>query len=160
MPDQPARRAGRGGPEVTTGRNEDLRDCATAFDCRERLPELSRAMGDDDLLKEIRIWKGARFEPNRMYFDLDNPQRGPFVAAGDEGPIADHTYACRDEVSERAWVRLATWQQLVSTDQARAMAIQEAQTGIGPTLGPGQVDEVAAVAEVARSVGGPTPVSE
>jgi hypothetical protein len=157
MPDQPTRREG---PQVTSGRNEDLRDCATAFECRERLPELSRAMGDDELLKEIRIWKGARFEPNRTYFDLDNPQRGPLVASGDEGLITDHTYACRDEVSERAWARLATWQQPVSANQARAIAIQEAQTGIGPALGPGEVDEAAAVAEVARLVGGPTADNE
>jgi hypothetical protein len=137
-------------------RTEDLRGCYTAFDCRDRLPELSRWMADD-LLQEIRIWQGARFEPNRTYFDLDNPERGAFVATGDEGPITDHTYACRDEVSEAAWAQLVTWGQPVSEDQAHAIAIQEQQIGIGPELGPGQVDEAAALAAAARSVGGPQP---
>ena len=63
-----------------TSRNEDLRDCLTAYDCRDRLPELSAWM-TDDALKQIPIWRGNRFERGRTYFDLDNPERGPFVAS-------------------------------------------------------------------------------
>ena len=58
---------------------DDLRDCATAYDCRDRLPELSAWM-TDELLKQLPIWKRARFERGQEYFDLDNPERGPFVA--------------------------------------------------------------------------------
>ncbi len=41
-------------------RTKDLRDCLTAYDCRDRLPDLASWM-DDDLLKQITIWKGTRF---------------------------------------------------------------------------------------------------
>jgi hypothetical protein len=109
-------------------RISDLRDCATAFECRDRLPELAAWMSDD-LLKQVRIWKGPRFEPGQLYFDLDNPERGPFVATGDEAPITDHTYACRAEVSEEAWAQLATWRQPVSEEQAEAIAIQARELG-------------------------------
>ena len=71
-------------------RKDDLRDCPTAFECRDRLPELARWMTDDEL-KQIPIWDGRVFERNRMYFDLDNPERGAFVATGDERPPTDLT---------------------------------------------------------------------
>jgi hypothetical protein len=66
-------------------RSDDLRDCPTAYECRDRLPELSSWMSDDEL-KQVTIWRGTRFEPGQQYFDLDNPSRGPFVATGDEHP--------------------------------------------------------------------------
>ena len=108
-------------------RMRDLRQFATAFDAREYLPELA-AWLSDDLLRQVRIFKGPRFERNRMYFDLDNPERGPFVATGDEGFIADHTYVCRDEVMEDVWSQLITWRQPISEDQAAAI---EAATSTG-----------------------------
>jgi hypothetical protein len=96
-----------GGP---TGRTRDLRGFPTAYEAREFLPELAASFGDDHL-RQIRIWKSPRFEANRMYFDLDNPERGPFVATGDEGFITDHTYVCRDEVMEDVWAQLVAWRQ-------------------------------------------------
>jgi hypothetical protein len=101
-------------------RNDDLRDCLTAYECRDRLPELSSWMSDDEL-KQVTIWRGTRFEAGQQYFDLNNPSRGPFVATGDEHPPSDHTYACRADVTERVWARLATWDQLVSVSQAQAI---------------------------------------
>lgn len=115
---------------MTHQQKDDLRDCLTAYECRDRLPELSAWMSDDDL-KQIRIWDGTRFEAGQEYFDLDNPSRGPFVASGDERPPTDHTYACRAEVPERVWARLATWDQLVSVSQAQALDAQVKNLGIG-----------------------------
>ena len=83
-------------------RTRDLRDCATAYDCRDRLPELSAWM-DEDGLKQLPIWKGPRFVRGRMYVDHDNPDRGAFVATGDEGPPTDWTYVCQDETPEPVW---------------------------------------------------------
>jgi hypothetical protein len=109
---------------------DDLRDCYTAYDCRERLPELSAWMADG-VLKELPIWRGGRFERGQTYFDLDNPQRGPFVATGDEKPPTDHTYVCRGEVTERAWAQLATWGQPVDEDQGQAIQAELDALGIG-----------------------------
>lgn len=105
-------------------RNRDLRDCLTAYECRDRLPELAAWM-DDDMLKGLTIWKGSRFTPDEEYFDLDNPARGPFVATGDEGAPSGYTYVARSEAAERAWVRLITWRQPLSDDQAEALQVQE-----------------------------------
>ncbi|MBX5490894.1 MAG: hypothetical protein IRZ14_07025 [Chloroflexi bacterium] len=112
------------------GEKDDLRSCPTAYDCKDRLPELSAWMADD-LLKQLPIWRGTRFEAGQMYFDLDNPQRGPFVASGTEAPPTDHTYVCRNDVPERVWARLVTWCQLVSTDQAQALQASIRDLGIG-----------------------------
>jgi hypothetical protein len=120
-----------GSPEG--GRLRDLREFATAYDARDYLPELAAWMSDDQL-RQVRIWKGARFEANRMYFDLDNPERGAFVATGDESPIADHTYACRDEMMEDVWAQLVTWRQPVDRDQAAAIGATAAQ--FDPTQAP------------------------
>lgn len=109
-------------------KNRDLRDCITAFDCRDRLPELASWMSDD-LLQVLRIWKAPRFEAGKLYFDLDNPERGAFVATGDEGYITDHTYVCRDETTEEAWAQLVTWRRPVSEDQAEAIAIRKNNLG-------------------------------
>jgi hypothetical protein len=109
---------------------EDLRDCPTAYECRDQLPELSAWMDDDDR-KQVRIWKGSRFERGQMYFDLDNPARGPFVATGEEAPPTDHTYTCRNEVPEQVWAKLATWQQPISESQAQAIEGTVAELGVG-----------------------------
>jgi hypothetical protein len=111
-------------------RNDDLRDCLTAYECRDRLPALSSWMSDDEL-KQVTIWRGTRFETGQQYFDLDNPSRGPFVATGDEHQPTDHTYTCRADVPERVWARLATWDQLVSVSQAQALDshVQAMSTG-------------------------------
>jgi hypothetical protein len=90
----------------------------------------------DDLLSQVEIWKGTRFEAGKIYFDLDNPERGPFVATGDEALPTDFTYVCEDEVSPAAWAQLITWRQPVSEDQARAIEIQTEQaTEPPPTKG-------------------------
>jgi hypothetical protein len=94
----------------------DLRGCATAYECRDQLPELSAWMSDD-MLKQVSIWQGRRFEPGEEYFDLDHPERGSFVATGDEGQPSDYTYAVRSETSERAWAQLVTWRQPISQSQ-------------------------------------------
>jgi hypothetical protein len=104
-------------------RLRDLRDCPTAYECRDRLPELSAWM-TDELLKQLPIWQGGRFERGQEYFDLDNPERGPFVATGEEAIPTDFTYVCQDEVSPAAWSMLITWRQPVSEDQGRAIDIQ------------------------------------
>jgi hypothetical protein len=89
-----------------TERNRDLRDCLTAYECRDLLPELAGLVPDEEL-KLITIWKRARFEPDQTYVDLDNLARGPFVATGAEGPITDHTYAAERDMPLHVWERLA-----------------------------------------------------
>ena len=111
-------------------RKQDLRDCATAYDCRDRLPELSAWMSDE-LLKELPIWKRASFERGQTYFDLDNPERGPFVADGDEGFATDRSYVCRADAGERAWAQLITWRQPVSASQGEAIDATVRELGYG-----------------------------
>ena len=110
--------------------NKDLRDCPTAYECRDRLPELSAWMSDD-ALKQLPIWRGPRFERNHVYFDLDNPERGAFVATGDEGVPTDWTYVRRADVPEQVWSQLVTWKQLVSEEQAEAIDETVEALGIG-----------------------------
>jgi hypothetical protein len=110
---------------------DDLRDCATAYECRDRLPELAAWMSEDDL-KQVPIWKGMRFEKGHTYFDLDNPERGPFVADGDERPPTDHTYTRRDEVPEGVWAKLATWRQAVTPNQGEALEAHVQEFDVGP----------------------------
>jgi hypothetical protein len=109
---------------------DDLRNCATALECRDRLPELAAWMSDE-VLAQLPIWRGPRFERGQEYFDLDNPERGPFVATGDEKPPTDWTYVCRAEATERAWAQLVTWRQPVSRDEAEAREWQRRALGIG-----------------------------
>ena len=115
-------------------RVQDLRDCPTAYECRDRLPELS-AWLDEDALKLIPIWKGTRFERGQTYFDLNHPERGPFVATGDEGTPSDYTYVSRAEVPEQVWARLATWRQPISEDQGRAIDLAAEEFAIEPDRG-------------------------
>ena len=110
--------------------NKDLRDCATAYDCRDAFPELSAWMSND-ALKELPLWHGTRFEPNHVYFDLDNPERGAFVASGDEGRPVDRTYVRRADVPEQIWAQLVTWKQLVSEEQGQAIDETVGALGIG-----------------------------
>jgi hypothetical protein len=110
--------------------NRDLRGCPTAYECRDRLPELA-AWAGDDVLKMLPIWQGRRLEVGQEYFDLDNPGRGPFVASGDTGPVVDHTYVCRAEVPEQAWELLATWGQPISRDQGEQIQWVGRNLGMG-----------------------------
>ncbi|MCC6177362.1 MAG: hypothetical protein IT305_18840 [Chloroflexi bacterium] len=116
---------------MSDNRMDDIRDCVTAYDCRDHLPALSAWMEDQDL-KQVLLWKGARFEPGHVYFDLDNPARGAFVATGDEKPPIDPTYACHDDVPERIWTKLITWMQPVSVSQAQALNMNEDAFDIEP----------------------------
>jgi hypothetical protein len=111
-------------------RHTDARDCATAYDCREAFPELSAWMSDD-ALKALPLWHGTRFEPNQVYFDLHNPERGAFVASGDEHRPTDHAYVRHADVPEQAWAQLITWKQLVSDKQGEAIDETVAALGIG-----------------------------
>jgi hypothetical protein len=108
----------------------DLRDCATAYDCRDAFPELSAWMSDD-ALKQLLLWHGTRFEPNHEYFDLHNPERGAFVASGDEDRPLDRGYVRRADVPEQIWAQLVTWKQLVSEDQAEAIDETVGAFGMG-----------------------------
>jgi hypothetical protein len=101
-------------------RPKDLQDCATAYDCRDAFPELSAWMSDDGL-KELPLWHGARFEANHVYFDLDNPERGAFVASGDEERPTHRAYVRRVDVPEGIWAQLITWKQPVSEAEAEAI---------------------------------------
>ncbi|MGN6360516.1 MAG: cold-shock protein [Thermomicrobiales bacterium] len=122
----------------------DLRDCLTAYDCRDQLPELSNWM-TQDRLKELTLWKGSRFEAGEEYFDLHNPERGPFVATGNEGPPTSHAYVDRRQATAPAWAELITWRQPISESQGEAIARQAedaapapAQSGAGIARGPRQ----------------------
>jgi len=101
-------------------KHRDLRGCATAYDGRDQLPELASWMSEDHL-KLLPIWHGTRFTRGHEYFDLDNPDRGAFVATGDEGVPTNWTYVCRDDVPENVWAELITWRQPISGRQAEAI---------------------------------------
>lgn len=100
----------------------------TAYDARAQLTELSAWM-DDDMLKLLPLWRGTSFAPDTEYFDLDNPDRGPFIATGAEGHPGDHPYVSRDAASEDAWTQLITWRQPLSDDQAEALQEQLRRSG-------------------------------
>lgn len=105
------------------GRAKIPADSLTAYDARAQLTELGAWM-DDDMLKLLPLWRGATFAAGAEYFDLDNPERGPFVATGAEERPGDHTYVRRDDASEDAWTQLVTWRQPLSDDQAEALQEQ------------------------------------
>lgn len=113
------------------GRNNDLRDCPSAYECRDRLPALSAWMSGDDL-KQLLIWKGDRFESGQQYFDLDNPDRGMIAATGDEGSPANYTYVVRSEVPEEVWAKLITWGQPMDAAQGEAISDTVAALGTPP----------------------------
>ncbi len=100
----------------------------TAYDARAQLTELSAWM-DDDMLKLLPLWRGTSFAAGTEYFDLDNPDRGPFVATGAEERPGDHTYVSRTDASEDAWTQLVTWRQPLSDDQAEAIQEQLRRSG-------------------------------
>ena len=111
-------------------KRRDLRECASAYDCRDRLPELAAWMSDD-YMKVLLLWKGSRFERGHEYFDLDNPDRGAFVAAGQEGVSHDGAYVHRDGVPEQVWAELITWRGAVSARQAEAIEMNVEALGVG-----------------------------
>ncbi len=47
-----------------------------------------------------------RLEPGRVYFDLDHPENGPFLATGDERVATGHNIVAQEDVSEEAWTEL------------------------------------------------------
>ena len=108
-------------------RDKDLRDAPTAWEARDRLPELANRLTEEDL-KLIPIWRGARFERGQLYVDLDNIARGPFVADGEEGIVRDHTYARRLDVPEAVWARL--------TGTGNPVGIGRPGGDVGPPQGP------------------------
>ena len=113
-----------------TQHHRALRDCATAYDCREAFPELSAWMSDD-ALKELQLWHGTHFEPNHVYFDLHNPERGAFVTSGREARPLDRGYVRRGDVPEQVWAQLITWKQPVSENQAEAIEEIVEELGVG-----------------------------
>jgi len=116
------------GGKTIAGRAKIPTDSLTAYDARAQLTELSAWM-DDDMLKLLPLWRGASFAPDTEYFDLDNPDRGPFVATGTEERSGDHTYVSRDDASEDAWTQLVTWRQPLSDDQVEALQEQLRRSG-------------------------------
>ncbi len=105
----------------------------TAYDAHAQLTELSAWM-DDDMLKLLPLWRGASFSAGTEYFDLDNPDRGTFVATGAEERPGDHTCVSHTDASEDAWTQLVTWRQPLSDDQAEAIQEQIGRGGIGGGL--------------------------
>lgn len=56
-----------------------------------------------------------------------------------EVPIVDHTCACRNEVSERAWAHWVTWRRPVSFDEGQTLAANLRALGTGEDIsGAGQ----------------------
>ncbi len=49
-----------------------------------------------------------RLEAGHVYFDLDNPGQGPFVATGDEEVAPGANIIARDEVSAAVWESLTS----------------------------------------------------
>ena len=116
-----------------TEKKLDLRDSPSAYEARDQLPRLSAWM-DADSLKLIPIFRRPRFEAGHVYFDLDNPDRGAFVANGAEGPISNFTYTSRDEVPEEVWAKLITWRQMPSDHQAQALEMEVEDFGTRPEI--------------------------
>jgi hypothetical protein len=110
--------------------NPDFATCETAYDCRDRLPELAAWMSDD-ALKALRLWKGRRFEGDHEYYDLKDPDRGAFVATGEEGVPTSGVFVCRDDVPEQFWAQLITWRQPVGARQAEAIDMTSRDFGMG-----------------------------
>ena len=113
-------------------RNADRSEPLTAYDDRAHLPKLAAWM-DDDTLKSLTLWRGPRLTANEEYFDLTNPERGPFLADGAEGPVTDRTYVARKAMTLRAWTQLLTWHQPISENQGEALVAQERALGIDRT---------------------------
>ncbi|HET8628171.1 MAG TPA: hypothetical protein VFL91_12160 [Thermomicrobiales bacterium] len=109
---------------------DDLRGRPTAYDCRHRLPALAAWM-DDDQLKELTIWQESRLRPGEEYFDLDHPERGPFVATHGDGPPSDHTYVARSQATTRAWDQLVTWRRPISESQGESIELLDRNLGPG-----------------------------
>jgi hypothetical protein len=102
----------------------------TAYDCRDRFPNLTTWM-DDDTLKQLSLWHESHLTPDEEYFDLANPERGPFVAGVDEWPVtADRSYIARKQIPLRAWTQLVTWHKPISQDQGEALEAQERALGL------------------------------
>jgi hypothetical protein len=105
----------------------DLRRYASAWEARDHLPQLASWMSDDDL-KQIAIWDGWSFEANQTYFDLDNPERGPFTATGQEAIPHDWTYVRERDVPPQVWAKLVTWKRPLDEGEGETLARQTRQS--------------------------------
>lgn len=47
-----------------------------------------------------------RLEPGQVYFDLDHPENGPFVATGDEKIVPNSNIVAQADVGDEAWSEL------------------------------------------------------
>lgn len=124
-------------------RQRDLRRFPTVYEARDELPDLAAWLSDDEM-KLLPIYKGNHFDRGQIYFDLDNPERGPFVATGDEGQTTDHTYVSRGEVPEQVWARLITWRQPMTADQAESIEAIAQSFSIEPDAEVNQAEGYAA----------------
>jgi len=104
---------------------------ATAYELRERVPELASWMSAGEL-KLLPIWRGTRLEPGVEYFDLNNPDRGPFIAEAREGRSTDHSYVRRLDVPIGIWTELVTWRQPIDASQGESLAAQAEALGDVP----------------------------
>jgi hypothetical protein len=75
----------------------------TAFDYRDQLQPM---MGwADQELRSLPIWRGDRFEPGEIYFNLMHPEDGAFRASGTETVLLDSLYIRKSDISEDLWSR-------------------------------------------------------
>ena len=49
-----------------------------------------------------------RLEPGHIYFDLDHPENGPFVATGDERVGPGSNIVAQEDVGEDGWTQLVS----------------------------------------------------
>lgn len=49
-----------------------------------------------------------KLRPGQTYFDMDDPDRGPFVATGDEVVVPGANIVAQEDFSDEAWNRLIT----------------------------------------------------
>lgn len=110
-----------------TATKHDLRRFGTAWGAREHLPQLSSWMSEEDM-KLLPIWQGAGFEANQTYFDLDNPERGPFTASGQESIPHDWTYVRERDVPPGVWAKLVTWRRPLTEGEGDSLARQTQQS--------------------------------
>ena len=98
-----------------------------------------------------------RLQPGQVYFDLDHPENGPFVATGDEEIGPGSNIVAQEDVGEEAWAQLvgdgfgeteAGAGDLASDqgafgqeDNPRADVLNAAPPGVGEGLTPHESEE-------------------
>lgn len=78
----------------------------TAYDLRDRLQWVT-GWSDEDL-QAIPIFQGEEFVPGEVYFNLDLPERGMFIARGEEFRNPGAHYVAKSQVPPNLWRRLIT----------------------------------------------------